>query len=281
MDELPSLYQSVSSESLATRMDRLGASFCEWRFATQGGPQGSLLEQFGWQRRPRPTDVRDPALPEPDRDEFGPGFVGTWQDCYVEYRRAYLMVGVRGPAPVVVVLRNNSRYFGWDRLPSAVSVCVGPWAAPALEAVTPTDFGIHGTFRPWDHVWAESVQTHTEDRLAGVASAMALLEELGQAFERWLLTPESGLVALVTWLIDRLAAGKPLPWMTWQTIEGEVLVRAAVNEQDLTALKAWLVHPTGTPPVAWAHPPAEGLRLVLASGPEGDRKAVPRRMATK
>jgi NH3-dependent NAD+ synthetase len=119
-----------------------GYSFSTWRFPSMTVNGSALLEDFGFTRLRRETDrFDDPALQEPARDLFGPGFIKMEEGRYVELRRAYIMISWPfKETRVTLVIRNNSAYFGRDRLPLPILVSVYPFSEVELQALTPEDF---------------------------------------------------------------------------------------------------------------------------------------------
>lgn len=100
-----------------TRIGAYGFSFPKWRHLTQGYDGASLAERFGMTKLQRDTDVRDASLPDPHRDELGLGFKWSDKDWYIEYRRAYILIASKSDFdPTALVIRNNSYFFGRDRL---------------------------------------------------------------------------------------------------------------------------------------------------------------------
>lgn len=139
MDMLPT-FETVRRAAM-----KYGYGFSSWRFVAMRVEGKSLLEHYGFRRLARDTDrYPDPELKEPDRDLFGPGFVLSDGVTYLELRRAYILVSwkVKG-VQVALAIRNNSTYFGRDRLPAPVLVSIGQFECSDLEALTPTDFVRH------------------------------------------------------------------------------------------------------------------------------------------
>ncbi|HEY8963723.1 MAG TPA: hypothetical protein VIN59_04585, partial [Alphaproteobacteria bacterium] len=115
----------------SARIGRYGFSFPQWRYLAQNFNEKSILEKYGMKRLRRDNDVRDASLPDPQRDEFGPGFVWQSGGWYVEYRRAYVLAANEEAA---LLIRNNSYFFGRDRLPNAAYVAQGRFSPEELQA---------------------------------------------------------------------------------------------------------------------------------------------------
>lgn len=195
--------------SVHGRIEYLGEEFPFWRFLTQsvGGP--SLVERYGLRRLNRPTDLRDPKLSDPDRDEFGVGFCFEYTGHYVEYRRAYIAASLSGVSPVTIIIRNNSPYFGRDRLPEAAYVSFQPISVDALQAVTPETFKPGGMFTP-----LSDIDLHTGagfDKVWRIALALEQFAILKTGFMEWLTEQKEGLRALRDFLAELVKRNRPLP----------------------------------------------------------------------
>jgi NH3-dependent NAD+ synthetase len=198
------------------RLRHLGSTFPVWRFPAARVNGTSLLEEWGMTRLERPNDLRDASLPDPARDEFGAAY--TWHDemgeTYVELRRAYFLCTFYGESPVTVVIRNNSAWFGWDRLPERAYVSFAPMTVADLRALTLESFRPDGYFLSWVEV--EGQLDSDDAKLRRVARAIDWLEVLRVDFHEWLTESREGLTALQRNLSHRLSAGQQMPNITRQ-----------------------------------------------------------------
>jgi len=122
---------------IGARVGVYGFSFPVWRSLTQCFNGASLAERFGMQRLKRETDIRDPALPEPHRHRLGPGYAFADGNTYIEYRRAYILCSQKtDEGTATLVIRNNSYYFGRDRLAAPAYVSWQPLSVKDLQALT-------------------------------------------------------------------------------------------------------------------------------------------------
>jgi hypothetical protein len=148
-DMLKSVFGKAANPALArenARLGRYGFSFPQWRFLTQSFNGAALVERFGMERPRRDTDVLDPKAPDPARDLFGAGFVHEENGLYIEYRRAYIACADKDAA---LVIRNNSWFFGRDRLPAPVYVSERGLSPEAMCQLTPASFARGGAFERW------------------------------------------------------------------------------------------------------------------------------------
>lgn len=242
------MFLSPDETSLQRRVALLGFSFPVWRFLSQvvGGP--SLLEHFGMARLARAPDLRDASLPDPARDEYGVGFCllmtgGT----YIEYRRAYILCGVA--AQGCLVIRNNSWFFGRDRL---------PW--PAAVSFTRRDVDDWQDIAPQSIADFQAIDPHP----VFVQHCLELIEAHEKRLQSWLLT--AGIPYLVAFLREKLARGRGVPYLGWVT-DGQPPWRP----HDVCALDADIVNRLETAPDEFIRP---GFRLTLLSGPKGDLPVV-------
>ncbi len=138
------------------RIGDYGFSFPRLRFVCQhSGNAPALVESFGMQRQVRDSDVRNAALApsDPKRDELGTGF--SWHDDkhYVEYRRSYIVCSdLSKETPATIVIRNNSHFFGRDRLPSAAYISTQLLTPDELKNLTPDMLENSGRFTKWQDV---------------------------------------------------------------------------------------------------------------------------------
>lgn len=172
--------------AVTSRIGLAGFSFPAKRFTTQGFANGpSLIERAGFTRHYRATDLRDAALPKsnPQRDELGTGF--TWTDgaWHVEQRRAYvLFADLSADAPVALIIRNSSYYFGRDRLKNPAYVSLGRKSPQDLLALTAEDIDNPENFTPWHDMLPES------EKISRVAHALDAMDAIDCKFSQWLRT---------------------------------------------------------------------------------------------
>lgn len=213
-------------------LERIGYSFPLWRFLAQRFDGASLFEHYGLTRLQRVTDVHDTNLPDPARDRLGIGYVMQADDVWIEYRRAYIMCA---DATHMLIIRNNSRYFGHDRLPHAV------YCGLRIDDVSAL------------------VEADVQAPLIHM-SAIKLLERF-EAFDRQLsiwLTGQ-GRPHLHAFLQHKLKQTGKL-WLgavEWQTPPWQPMGVAALAPEF--CLDEFL-----------SRPEMQGRRLALLSGPEGD-----------
>jgi hypothetical protein len=150
---------------------------------------------------------------------FGVGFCHSRGPFYIEYRRAYILVSVNeGSEPATLVIRNNSYFFGRDRLPAPVYVSWEPLSRDALQNITQDDFK---NFVRWQDILQSTPQAARAGKLRRVERLLQALDRFEEQFNIWLRSPEadaatgqSGLGHLVSFLENRLSArsaGKPGP----------------------------------------------------------------------
>lgn len=172
---------------IAARIGSLGFSFPKWRFITQSFEDLSLAERFGLMKLSRDTDVLDSALSDPHRDLFGKGFVTQTTDSYVEFRRAYLISSVTFQSnPVTILIRNNSFFFGRDRLRSPAYVCWEKISHDDLAAVTPDIIEHSGRFIPWQDVLTAIPEGDPGDLIRSAAAAFPQITSIERDLDRWL-----------------------------------------------------------------------------------------------
>lgn len=153
--------QTSALANLSHDMAMIGFSFPSWRFVSMGfgDDPKALLEHAGMDKRKRFNDVRDKSLPRsnPQRDEFGTGFVWQGDDWRVEYRRAYAAISRFDPqSPAHLVIRNSSFFFGRDRIEAPVLVSFSPLSFEALDDLDSEQFADPDLFIPWQDIVYES-----------------------------------------------------------------------------------------------------------------------------
>jgi hypothetical protein len=190
---------------LSAAIGRIGFSFPQWRYVAQGyGGQPSLLENFGFQRLQRDTDVRDPDLPpyNPNRDEYGTGFVRMDERGYIEYRRAYVLAStvLDNGTQATFLTRNSSHFFGRDRLPAPAYASFSPLSLDELQNLD-EDFLINsGHFVALQDI----TKIYLDTALQGLQQAVTFFDQTDFAFSQWLQTPGQGLPYLYEFLAHQL-----------------------------------------------------------------------------
>ncbi len=138
----------------------LGFSFPIWRFLSMGLGGSAILERAGMTRLHRDTDTLDALLPEPHKDLYGPGFVHEDDTAGIEYRRAYVAIRLKGDDNFALLVRNNSPYFGRDRLPSAVLYNTDP-GDMNLQDLSPRDLAQNGAWMPFERLLTDRSERGT------------------------------------------------------------------------------------------------------------------------
>lgn len=183
--------QLAALADVTSRIGQTGFSFPAKRFTTQGFAGGpSLIERAGFTRHVRASDVRDSSLPksDPQRDELGTGFTWTNSAWHVEQRRAYVMFSdLSADAPVTLVIRNSSYYFGRDRLKNAAYVSFEKKLPQELLALTADDIDNLQNFTPWQDVLDDAALPIPE-RILRAGHALDVLDALDCKFSQWLRT---------------------------------------------------------------------------------------------
>jgi len=241
------LTASSEQAKFYARIGRYGFSFPQWRFLAQRFAGSNLFEHFGLKRIERADDMRAAHLPknDPERDEYGVGFVLETDDWYLEYRRAYVLCACRiAGREAALIIRNSSYFFGRDRLPYAAAVA---WQVP----VNPSAFDA-GVYAPLPQAMDEG---DVADKLRRLQNILDYLDTQERAISNWL---SSG--AGITHLCEFV---KTAP----------AFYIAQVHEQlppwlPEHALPATREHIEGLSDYAKSMPAC--MKLVLLSGPEGD-----------
>jgi NH3-dependent NAD+ synthetase len=259
------------ASSVESRLRNLGSTFPVWRFPAEQVDGKSLLESWGMTRLERVTDIRDPSLPNPDRDELGTGYY--WFDkhtnSYTELRRAYYLVSFLGEHPITVVIRNNSPYFGWDRLPDRVYVSFEATSLEELQAITAEAFRPGGKFKAW--IGADNNLGGDEIKLQRLANALDWLEVLRVEFHEWLTQRTEGMLAFIKNLEVRCASGLPLPYLIVQR-NGELRASKSIDAAFVSVMSGSIASKdTGVwlSPLLDCEPDDDGDsgKIWLASGP--------------
>lgn len=180
---------AASAAQLSGRMGVYGFSFPLWRFLTQRQQAPALLEQYGFKRIERASDVRDHSLPrhDPARDLFGVGFVredGTWT---IEYRRAYVLCACRTHSDAAaVVIRNNSYFFGRDRLPVPVYAAWEDLPQTGLHPPDDRGFAGRAAFAPWPQSLAAADDLPASEKCRRMSRLLDRLDAEEAMLSRWL-----------------------------------------------------------------------------------------------
>lgn len=204
----------TQTAQLSGRMGAYGFSFPLWRFLTQRTAAPALLEQYGFTRTERPTDVRNASLPrhDPARDLYGMGFVHQDDAWTVEYRRAYILCACHAPDDAAaVVIRNSSYFFGRDRLPAPVYAAFG--AVPRdLDVADGSSAGL----QPWLTALAGADALPAYEKIRRVINVLARIDMQEQAISNWLCGDGAAAAAeymqqVAPFYIGRVDAAYP-PW---------------------------------------------------------------------
>ncbi len=169
---------------LSGRIGYYGFTFPQWRFLTQRiGAEPSLAEQFKMKPLKRATDIRDASLPDPARDELGGGF--AWQDgeWYIEYRRSYILVA---NSDTSLVIRNNSHFYGRDRLKNAVYFSLSPRSVEQLQAITAAELETSGHFQKWQDLLNAHPDMRLDEKLVRVSRLIEQLNRFNADFDQWI-----------------------------------------------------------------------------------------------
>jgi NH3-dependent NAD+ synthetase len=195
------------------RLGNYGFSFPQWRFLTQKySTQPSLAEQFGMTRWVRTTDVRDSSLPpaNPNRDFLGTGFSTQRGDVFIEYRRSYIVVSkATASGTTTLVIRNNSYYFGRDRLSEAVYFSLEPQSIEDLTALMPERLDSSGAFHPWPQFLTTSQEIPLADKIRRVENLLKSLDDFNLEMDQWL--KRNGFTALKEFLEQKLMESERSP----------------------------------------------------------------------
>lgn len=189
---------------VGARLGALGFSFPQWRYLTQTFNGASLVERYGMVRLNRPTDMIDASLPDPQRDLFGTGFVHREGSVSIEYRRAYILCSEASEKhSAALIVRNNSHFFGRDRLPEAVYVSWESFAPGALDNLTPAD--LH-RFLPWQDITRTEHRLTLSERLRRVGRLLDTTHDFDMKLNLWLRNPkgDGGLHPMLDFLRSKI-----------------------------------------------------------------------------
>jgi hypothetical protein len=189
----PSLNGALSDCN--ARIGRYGFSFPQWRYITQKFDGPSLIEHYGMRRLERDTDILDAALQDPARDRFGPGFVWSDDTWYVEYRRAYIIVANRSKEnPAALLIRNNSYFFGRDRLPAPAYVSWKRLSDKQLQGLTEGDLSNPELFSRWQESMDSISSLSPAEKSRRAKGLLDYLDNFDAALSMW-LQPNKNLAA--------------------------------------------------------------------------------------
>lgn len=258
---------------------RYGFSFPQWRFITQGMGGPSLIERCGYKKLERVNDVADETLPKsnPARDHFGTGFVRHGVNWTFEYRRAYILCAhhEKGDEAVLVV-RNNSYFFGRDKLPYPAYVAWKNIPRAQLEKLNDADFENTGLFTPWHRAFSHGGDIPpVGTRLSRMARLIGRFDDEDMKISAFLRSRD-GMAHLAKFARDIAARNAPIfyaaqvdkrlpPWTTRHAVAGDASFAAALEARrpghpfkDTAMIRLFS---TSQP---------ENAKFVLLSGPDGD-----------
>jgi len=264
--------ETMKISNLCSKIGDLGFSFPRWRYLTQrAGSEPSLVEHFGMERLMRDTDIRNVKLPDPDRDELGTGFVSKDREWYVELRRSYIVCShLSEKEPATIVIRNNSHYYGRDRLGAAAYVSFESLTPAQLQDMTPQMLESH--FTPWQDIIRDTDKATLKERLARIEAPLEHFNRFEQQLDRWLQS-ETGAKHLLAFLEHKASTTKPI------YIGGKEAHAAPWFPRTATAVTPQLVHELkeaddqGCLPDAIAALLGVNSELVLLTGKNGDLPA--------
>ncbi|GEM_PF-1246307 len=261
----PAIADSLARSN--ARLGRYGFSFPQWRFLAQAFNGASLLEHYGMRRLRRATDIADAALKEPHRDLFGPGFVWRDDTTYVEYRRAYIVCSDASEGiEATLVIRNNSYYFGRDRLPDPVYVSWRRLSPEFLRNINPGSFSAPSPFTRWQ----DSMHEDLPEKARRVTRLIDFLDGFDNRLSAWLAGDRQGFAQLAAFLKSRAGQPGPVPFVAG--IDRDMppwfpFFAQAVTPEFLEALEK--SGPDGLKKL-FTEAGRGPAKLVLLSGPHGD-----------
>lgn len=176
---------------MSGHIGQCGFSFPAKRFTTLRFANGtSLIERAGFVRQTRPNDVRDETLPKsnPQRDQFGIGFTWSDENWYVEQRRAYMLFSsLLRHAPVTILIRNSSHFFGRDRLQNAAYVSFDLKDPQDLLHLDAAEIDNVKNFTPWQSVLCDDTLP-MQEKLDRAGYALDVMDGIDLKFSQWLRT---------------------------------------------------------------------------------------------
>jgi hypothetical protein len=104
------------------------------------------------------------------------------------------------------VIRNNSTYFGVDRLPHAVSFTTSPVAIADLQNLTAGDFSSSGFFGSWSHPSSDSPPNPA--MVSRLSEMLDRLDQFNLEFSQWL--EGQGRSLLLDFLEAKIKSGTPI-----------------------------------------------------------------------
>ncbi len=185
------------------KLGRYGFSFPQWRYLTQSFKGASLVERYGMTRLTRYNDVRYETFPDPARDEFGVGFFWSDKEWYVEYRRAYIVCShLSGKDACTLVIRNNSYFFGRDRLPEPVYVSWDTHTIEELQQLSIRALEMDLAFRAWKYLDIDDQYIPIRNKASRAQRTLAFLDNFDNQLSSWL--QKEGLQHFVSFLNSKL-----------------------------------------------------------------------------
>ena len=184
--------EKLALSQLTAKLGRYCFSFPQWRFTSQGFNGASLIERFGLKKLQRDNDVRSPELPKfnPERDEYGIGFVWHKDDWSIEHRRSYVLVSNRSKnSAVTIVMRNSSYFYGRDRLSEPASVSFEKLAPSELEAIDNEFLTQSKKFIPWKNVVSDAQSLTIDEKISRVTNALNFIDDFDSRLSLWLTSP--------------------------------------------------------------------------------------------
>lgn len=178
-----------SLADVCSRIGRLGFSFPQWRFVCLGIGGKSLIENFGMERLQRETDIRDAELPpyDPNRDKYGVGFVFEESDWYIEYRRAYIVCSHSSEEnSATVIIRNNSYFYGRDRLPAPFYVSWEPISAEVLKDLDDSSLSKGGVFVRLQDMLRSSSELSVSEKSRRLCNLLDFIDDFDSKLSLWL-----------------------------------------------------------------------------------------------
>ena len=234
---------------MCAAIGRYAFSFPQWRFVAQPVNGVSLLEHFGMKKVKRANDLLDAALPDPQRDLYGTGYIYQSDTHYIEYRRAYIAIS---DYKNTIVIRNSSYFFGRDRLPATAYFSDVPTNVDALVRLDADTLECSGAFK--------RIQDITDKE--ATLKLLGALDQFDNKLSRWLLT--EGRARTSAYLTAKLENPKGgLPYL------GLVNPRMPQwHPQNVTALTAESLKAFSEKRIYGK--PAEMQKFILLSGKDGD-----------
>ncbi len=269
------------------RIGRIGFSFPQWRFVSQGFNQASLLERYGYTKLNRDTDVRDEALPKsnPARDEYGTGFVDHDGEWTVEYRRAYILCSRQSEDnQATVIIRNNSYFFGRDRLPQPAYISTERFSQDDLKNLGKDDFE-SGRFVPLQDFLKGDVELTTKIKI--LSELLDHFDKADSDLSKWLSKGQGlrDLIGFADFSLERMAKGndKPPfylavvdnrnpPWFPSRTLP--ISPETVQSMRDFADGKGSYRYGHSLHSI-FSHARYDQTKMVLLSGPTGDLPVKP------